>query len=106
MKYELLSKAGAQILGLKGRLDAISGPELEEQLDLQAVQTKLIIDFTDLAYISSAGLRVILKIAKTLQTQGKSLILCGMQGFIREIFDISGFSGILNIVASCDDALS
>jgi anti-anti-sigma factor len=91
MNYELLSKAGAQILGLKGRLDAISGPELEEQLDLQAVQTKLIIDFTDLAYISSAGLRVILKLAKLCKHRGKAWCFAGCR-LHQEIFDISGFS--------------
>jgi len=65
----------------------------------------MVVDFEDLDYISSAGLRVILKTTKTLKrTEGK-IILCSMQDYVREVFEISGFDAFLPITGRMDDAL-
>ncbi len=66
---------------------------------------RVIIDFSDLDYISSAGLRVVLVGAKMTRAPRK-FALCGMKPQIREIFDVSGFSKILAIHPDRDTALS
>lgn len=84
------------VLAVEGRLDTVTAPELEcEVSDLRGV-TDLVIDMKKLEYISSAGLRVILKAQKTMNTQG-SMKLKNVGESIMEVFEITGFSDILTI---------
>jgi len=69
-------------------------------------KTRLIIDFSDLDYISSAGLRVVLIGAKSCKAKGGKLVLCSMKDHIHEVFAVSGFTKILTIVGSRDEALA
>ena len=84
-------------LHLSGRLDTTTAPELESVVDssLAGVQ-ELILDMEALEYISSAGLRVILKARKMMNAQG-SMKLIHVNGAIMEVFDITGFADILTI---------
>ena len=82
---------------VSGRLDTQTAPELENELDrVLAGLKELIFDFTNLEYVSSAGLRVILKAQKVMNTQG-SMKLTGVNDSIMEVFDITGFLDILTI---------
>ena len=84
-------------LKVSGRLDTQTAPELEKELDSSlAGVTELVIDMTELEYVSSAGLRVILKAQKAMNTQG-SMKLTGVNDSIMEVFDITGFLDILTI---------
>ena len=84
------------VLALEGRLDTVTAPELEREVsDLRGV-TDLVFDMKNLEYISSAGLRVILKSQKTMNTQG-SMKLKNVGDSIMEVFEITGFSDILTI---------
>jgi anti-sigma B factor antagonist len=65
----------------------------------------MIIDFKNLDYISSAGLRVILKATKALKREDGKIMLCDMQDYVKEVFEISGFDSLLPIVGSMGDAL-
>ena len=82
---------------LNGRLDTNTAPELEEELkkDLPNV-TDLVLDFEDLKYISSAGLRVVLTTQKTMNKQG-TMAIENVNDLIMEIFEATGFSNILTI---------
>ncbi len=82
---------------LNGRLDTNTAPELEEELkkDLPNV-TDLVLDFEDLKYISSAGLRVVLSTQKTMNKQG-TMAIENVNDLIMEIFEATGFSSILTI---------
>ena len=84
-------------LVVSGRLDTQTAPELENELDsiLSGVK-ELVFDFSGLEYVSSAGLRVILKAQKVMNTQG-SMKLTGVNDSIMEVFDITGFLDILTI---------
>ena len=85
------------ILVVSGRLDTQTAPELENMLDEVLPGLKeLTFDMTDLEYISSAGLRVILKAQKAMNTQG-SMKLTDVNDSIMEVFDITGFLDILTI---------
>ena len=80
-----------------GRLDTQTAPELEKELQAVLPGLKeLIFDMTGLEYISSAGLRVILKAQKAMNEQG-SMKLTGVNDAIMEVFDITGFLDILTI---------
>ena len=84
-------------LAVSGRLDTQTAPELENELDAVLSGLKeLTFDMTNLEYISSAGLRVILKAQKAMNTQG-SMKLTGVNDSIMEVFDITGFLDILTI---------
>ena len=82
---------------VSGRLDTQTAPELENELDSVLSGLKeLTFDFKDLEYVSSAGLRVILKAQKAMNVQG-SMKLTGVNDSIMEVFDITGFLDILTI---------
>ena len=82
---------------VSGRLDTQTAPELENEIDASLAGVKeLIFDMTSLEYISSAGLRVILKAQKTMNAQG-AMKLTGVNDSIMEVFDITGFLDILTI---------
>ena len=84
-------------LTVSGRLDTTTAPELEAALDEVLENTKeLIFNLENLEYISSAGLRVILKAQKSMNTKG-SMKLTGVNDSIMEVFDITGFLDILTI---------
>ena len=82
---------------VSGRLDTQTAPELEKELDSVLSGLKeLTFDFANLEYVSSAGLRVILKAQKAMNAQG-SMKLIGVNDSIMEVFDITGFLDILTI---------
>ncbi|MDR1917283.1 MAG: STAS domain-containing protein [Synergistaceae bacterium] len=86
---------------LKGRLDTTTSPQLESELndDIDGV-TSLYIDFTDLEYISSAGLRVLLSLQKKMTGQAGQtgrLVIKNVNEGVMEIFNMTGFSKILSI---------
>ena len=82
---------------VSGRLDTQTAPELEKELDAVLTGLKeLTFDMTNLEYVSSAGLRVILKAQKAMNAQG-SMKLTGVNDSIMEVFDITGFLDILTI---------
>ena len=83
------------ILKVIGRLDTSTAPQLEAEMDDSLDSAKdLILDFSELEYISSAGLRVILKAQKIMNKQG-TMKLTGVNDTVMEVFDITGFSDIL-----------
>lgn len=106
---EIIEKIEKNIAVFKpvGRLDSNTSPELEKKI-LDTIErgfTKIIIDFKSLDYISSAGLRVINKTTKQLKNNSGSLVLCSMQDYIKEVFEITGFDSFLPIVSTYEEAL-
>ena len=87
----------AVTLILSGRLDTQTAPALEDELVSVLPGVKeLTFDMTSLEYVTSAGLRVILKAQKVMNTQG-SMKLIGVNDSVMEVFDITGFLDILTI---------
>ena len=84
-------------IALEGRLDTITAPQLESELRPVMDSIKdLVFDLTDLVYISSAGLRVLLASQKTMNKQG-SMCICNVSPDVMEVFELTGFVDILNI---------
>lgn len=99
---------GVEILSVNGRLDSNTSETFETAIykSLDTGKTCMIINLEGLEYISSAGLRVILKTTKDLKLKKGTLILCSLQDYVREVFEIAGFDGYLNIQPSLEKALS
>ena len=85
------------LLSVSGRLDTTTAPELEETIkeSIDGIES-LTIDLTDLEYISSAGLRVLLAAQKIMNKQG-DMKVTGVGDVVMEIFEVTGFSDILTI---------
>ncbi len=84
-------------VALEGRLDTATAPALEAELNqsLSGI-TKLVLDFSALEYLSSAGLRVLLSAQKTMNKQGE-MIVKNVNETINEIFEVTGFCDVLTI---------
>lgn len=84
-------------VALAGRLDTLSSPELEEKLEdmLEGVE-KLVFDFSELRYISSAGLRVMLTAMQIMEDQGEMTVKNVCQD-VMDVFEVTGFVDDLNI---------
>jgi anti-sigma B factor antagonist len=84
-------------VSLTGRLDTVTAPELEKELEaLYPEISELVLDMEKSDYVSSAGLRVILKAQKTMSQKG-SMVLTHVDDNIMEIFEITGFVDFLTI---------
>ena len=71
---------------------------------ISAGTQRLIVDLSHLDYVSSAGLRVFVLAAKQLRSTDGKIVLCSMKDHVREVFDLTGFSSIISIYASRDEA--
>ena len=97
MTIEKIVNGSAAILKITDMLDTETAPELEAVIDSELVGIQdLTLDFEALEYVSSAGLRVILKAQKMMNAAGKMKVV-HVNKSIMEIFEITGFAGILNI---------
>ena len=84
-------------IALTGRLDTMTAPELEEALSSSMADAQsLKFDFSRLDYISSAGLRVLLSAHKAMLPR-EGMTICHVNDIVMEVFDVTGFSDILNI---------
>jgi len=95
------------VLELTGRLDAKTSPELENKLAAHLARGKKIflLDFTNLGYLSSAGLRVLVAAAQTAEDNDGKLMLSALCSSVKEIFDVTGFSDLFQIYLSKEKAL-
>lgn len=95
------------IFKLNGRLDSNTSQGLEKKIfdSISNGSKNIIVEFKDLDYISSAGLRVILKATKALKREDGKIMLCDMQDYVKEVFEIAGFDSILPIVPTMTDAI-
>ena len=84
-------------VAISGRLDTLSSPDFEKEMTpaIEGVE-ELVIDLKDLDYISSAGLRVLLGLAQTMEDQGK-MIVTNPNDAVMDVFSVTGFDDILTI---------
>nr|WP_316624332.1 STAS domain-containing protein [uncultured Ruminococcus sp.] len=97
MKITKTTSGNTFTFAVEGRLDTTTSPELESELSAAAgTAEKIVLDFSKLDYISSAGLRVLLATHKKMAGKG-GLVITGVNEIVNEIFEITGFSDILDI---------
>jgi anti-anti-sigma factor len=99
------------VVSVSGRLDPLTGPQFEQFVNalISEGHLKYVADLGGLEYISSAGLRSILSMAKKLRPMGGAIVFANLQGMAKDVFDISGFGsmfGIFDTVSEAKDSLS
>lgn len=101
-------RGDALILRPKKRIDSSTAKSFEEQANVlvDAGPKKVVIDFSEVDYISSAGLRVVLTTAKRVKAAGGALTLSGVTSNVKEVFDVSGFASIFGMHDSVEQAIS
>ena len=108
MELQVETHNGTLITKAEGRIDGTNAGEFEDAMQAALSESKdaVVLDCEDLSYISSAGLRAVLRIAKDLQKRAVKFALCSLTGPIQEVFQISGFDKIITIHASRTAALA
>jgi anti-anti-sigma factor len=107
MEFVQESAGDVLIVKLSGRLDSSTAPSAEDNFTRAIANgvTRIAIDMSGLDYISSAGLRILLVIAKKLQQAKGKVVLFGLVANVREVFTISGFDKIFAIRPTAAEAL-
>jgi len=95
MELEKTNKNGQTVVVVKGRLDTTTAPDLDK--GLSEVTDDLVLDFSNLEYISSAGLRVLLSVQKRIMKTGNAMVVRNANAQVKEVFSITGFADILTI---------
>lgn len=100
-------KGDVLILKIKGRLDAISSPVAEKKVFdcINNGQHKLLLDFTSVSYLSSAGMRMLLSTTKKLKTLSGKLVVCSITTNVMDVLKMSGFDHVLEIAKTEEEAL-
>lgn len=96
------------MLSLEGRLDAVSSDEAGTRIDgvIEDGAEKIVLDLYGLEYISSSGLRVMLAALKKVRSRGGDIRLAALMPFVREVFEISGFSRIFLVFDDAGEAVA
>lgn len=108
MELNINENKGVQVIKISGNLDTSTSPKAENEINsmINDGKIKMIVDLTETGFVSSAGLRVFLSTAKQITAKGGAVKFCGVNDVVQEILDISGFSGILDVKSSFDEALA
>ncbi len=97
MKIEINHKDYLEVL-LDGRLDTTTSIELDKKIkEIEIKEDLVVLDFTNLEYISSAGLRVLLQLKKSLEKNSKKMEIHNINNVIKEVFNVTGFKNVLTI---------
>jgi len=97
----------AVVAAVKGRVDTVTAPEFEKKISeiMDGENMPLVLDCSELEYISSAGLRSILVISKALKPRGLAVSFSGLRGNVKDVFNISGFGSIFKLFETTEGAL-
>ncbi len=96
------------VIAFSGNLETNTAPDAEEEINalIEKGAKKILINFENLGYISSSGLRLLLMTGKQLQSREGSLRICNMNITVKEVFDMSGFAMLFNIFETESEAMS
>lgn len=108
LDVNLVNRDEVVVVNLVGNLDTNTAPEAEAAINesLASGTKKMVINLGETKYVSSAGLRVFLATAKKMTAAGGAVKLCSANEVVKEILDISGFSTILDVKDTEDQAVS
>jgi anti-anti-sigma factor len=99
---------GVTVLTLSGSIDALTAPKITDYIQSQIAlgNIRLVADFSGVDYTSSAGLRVLLGAIKDTRSQGGDMRLAGVQPDVFKVLNLSGFTNILKLFDSSDQAIA
>lgn len=107
-RVETALAADVRVVPVHGRIDAAAAPALA-QLVRESAESggrRIVLDLSGVTFLSSSGLRILLVLARELQTQDGELRLCAMQPTVAEVFSLTGFTQIFTIHRTRDEALA
>jgi anti-anti-sigma factor len=106
---EIIQKEENGIVSIEiiGRLDADSSPEAEKVVKdaIKDQTTRILFNLASLEYLSSAGLRVLLGAAKEMRRRDGKIVLCSLNEFVKEIFEVSGFQSLIPIADTVESGI-
>jgi len=97
---------GVNLAALEGRLDTATVPAVEPGLLAMVAGKGLVLDLSGVRFVSSAGLRVLLKVAKAARAGGQRFAACGLQPAVHEVFEIGGFLQIIPVFGTRGEAIA
>lgn len=108
MDILFLEEKGVSVVSISGRIDAVTSSELEKAIvsRIDGGSIKMLLDLQDVEYVSSAGLRVFLLVAKKLSVLKGKMVFCSLQKMIDDVFRASGFYSLFTIFNNRQEALS
>jgi anti-anti-sigma factor len=107
MQVETGQQNGITTVSIRGRMDAVTTPEIESRLTrlVDGGEKRLLVNMNELEYISSAGLRALLTAAKRLKGEQGEIAFTNLGGHVKEVFEISGFYSIFKVYDSMEAGL-
>lgn len=97
MTINLVNRGTEGELLMEGRLDSVTAPEAEAIFEQVAERfDRIVLNFTNLQYVSSAGLRVLKKLHMTMRGKNGELVLTHVGKLVMEVFEMTGFAGLLH----------
>ena len=106
MVIKIISEGNIAVVSIEGSLDTNTSKEADDQLTklVDEGRVKLLIDLTNLDYISSSGLRILVATSKKLKPLKGEMRICGLNETVNEVFEISGFTMIFNVLKTIEEA--
>lgn len=89
-----------------GRVDSNTSADLERSLLARGAEPRLVLDLSGVEYVSSAGLRVFLMLARKMKASNGSLVICALSPSAKQVFDLAGFTSLFVVEASMETALA
>lgn len=107
MKLTVEAQQGKVVASIGGSMDTVSAPQFQEELEkwIAKGDKAFVVDVSELEYITSAGLRSILAIAKKIKADQGTISFCGLDGMVKEVFEMSFFTQMFPIHGTLDEAL-
>jgi len=101
-------RSGVTVVTACGRLDGASSDVFAERLGrlIAGTRPRLVVDFAEVNFVSSAGLRAVLILMKKVKAAGGAFALCAVQDPVREVLDITGLTGMIDIHPELSSALA
>lgn len=108
LRVEAFSPAEPEVMELSGRLDGGTAPSVEEDalLCISSGARRMVLDCGNLFYITGAGLRAFLNVARALEVMQGKLAVCNLQPQVRDMFDACGFRTVIPAFANQNEAIA
>ena len=108
MEMSLREERGSTVIATDGRVDTLTAPKFEAYCvaAIDGGARRVVLDFSRVAYISSAGLSSVLAVAKHAGRAGGTFAVSGLSGMVKEIFAISGFDAIVPVKSDVEEAIA
>ncbi len=108
MDIQITQEQSISVVTVSGKLDALTAPEYEQSLGrlIHAGVEQIIVDFSGLLFISSAGLRALLNTGKPLQARQGKIVYAALQEPVREVFEMTGLLGLFDVADSLEQAFN